>query len=114
QSLALAALEMLVHLQSQQILDSYLAAAVTFEAAQVKRLDRAKLPDDWRADPPPVVLRQLGDQWVANQESAVLRVPSAVIEAEDNFLLNPNHPDFDKIVISPPEPFHYDPRLARS
>lgn len=42
---------------------------------------------------------------------AVLRLPSAVIPEEYNYLLNPNHPDFNRLCLSEPKPFSFDPRL---
>jgi RES domain-containing protein len=41
----------------------------------------------------------------------VLELPSVIIRGEPNYLLNPAHPDFRKIVIGKPEPFSFDPRL---
>jgi len=40
-------------------------------------------------------------------------VPSAVVEAEWNVLLNPVHPDFGKVEIGEPQPFHYDERMFK-
>jgi RES domain-containing protein len=113
QSCSLAALEMLVHLQVQQILESYVVARARFDSALVTDLERSQLPDDWRADPAPLTLRTFGDQWVAQGVSAVLRVPSAIVEAESNFLLNPAHTDFPKIIVEPGKAFVFDPRLLK-
>jgi RES domain-containing protein len=112
QSLALAALEMLVHLHADLVLARYQVAAVTFDSEIVLPLDPGQLPRNWRADPPPARLRRIGDQWVAGGASAVLRVPSAVIDTEFNFLLNPAHPDFAKLIIGKPQNFKFDRRLA--
>jgi RES domain-containing protein len=43
--------------------------------------------------------------------SAVLSVPSAVVPAERNYLLNPAHPDFERIEMGEPRPFRFDQRL---
>jgi RES domain-containing protein len=40
-----------------------------------------------------------------------LRVPSAIVEGEFNYLLNPRHDDFVQIKIATPEPFSFDPRM---
>jgi RES domain-containing protein len=40
-------------------------------------------------------------------------VPSAVIPNEPNYLLNPTHPEFQRIKIGSPQPFAFDPRLLR-
>jgi len=112
-SCALAALEMLVHLQSQQLLEAYLVSEVTFDSELVRPIDRAVLPASWREDPVPAELKALGDQWAAAASSAVLQVPSAIIETESNYLLNPAHADFRKILRGAGRKFVFDPRLAR-
>jgi RES domain-containing protein len=54
---------------------------------------------------------RLGDQWVRDGRSAVLELPSAIIPSESNYLLNPAHRDFQKIIIRKPVAFSFDPRL---
>ena len=55
--------------------------------------------------------QEIGDHWLASSSSAVLRVHSAVILDEFNFLLNPRHPEFIKITSESPVPFVFDERL---
>ena len=69
------------------------------------------LPDGWDAMPPNLVSQSIGDRWLESSRSAVLRVPSVVVPAESNYLLNPRHPDFDRIEIAAPEVLRVDPRL---
>ena len=52
------------------------------------------------------------DDWISRGSSVVLRVPSAVIENENNYLINPAHTDFKKLVIGSMEAFKLDPRLT--
>jgi RES domain-containing protein len=112
-SCSLSALEMLVHLESHQILEAYAVAEVTFDSRLMQTIDHGKLPKDWRAEPAPIQLKAIGDRWIAEGLCAVLRVPSVIIETEFNYLLNPNHHDFRKIVIGPNRSFSFDPRLAK-
>ena len=56
----------------------------------------------------------LGDHWFDTSGSAVLRVRSAIIPEEFNFLLNPQHPEFVRIIAEPSVPFVFDERLLRS
>ena len=113
QSAALAALEMLVHLQSPRPLASYLLVRLSFDDSLIEKLDAKRLPKNWRSYPAPRKLQLLGDRWLASQSSAVLQVPSAIVEAEHNFLLNPAHPDFSAVRRGRPKPFQFDPRLKR-
>jgi RES domain-containing protein len=61
----------------------------------------------------PNELKEIGDRWVNSQTSAVLSVSSAVIPEEKNYLLNPNHPDFQRIIFNQPQEFTLDPRLVK-
>jgi RES domain-containing protein len=110
-SVSLAVLEVLVHLQDASLLSSYSLIPARFDEALVERLDRSRLPDGWRSYPAPNELQRIGDAWARSQRSAVLEVPSAVVERESNYLLSPAHPDFSSIVIGEPEPFTFDERL---
>jgi RES domain-containing protein len=42
-----------------------------------------------------------------------LQVPSALLPAESNFLLNPNHSEFKELAIGDPMTFRFDPRMAK-
>jgi RES domain-containing protein len=48
---------------------------------------------------------------VASGSSAVLEVPSVIVETESNYLLNPAHPNFTPLKLGTPGPFEFDPRL---
>jgi RES domain-containing protein len=113
QSQALAALEILVHLESAELLEAYVFFRVDIDPVLVHTVSSTELPKDWNAHPPPPRLREIGDEWALAQHSVVLRVPSALLPAENLFLLNPRHPRFEEIQIGAPIPFGFDPRLAR-
>jgi RES domain-containing protein len=113
QSAALAALEMLVHLGRASILPAYVLIPCTFDEALVTRLDRKRLPKHWRSYPAPPELQLIGDDWVKSDTSAVMEVPSAVIETDSNYLLSPQHRDFSAIRVMDPQPFEFDLRLLQ-
>jgi RES domain-containing protein len=69
------------------------------------------LPKDWRTYPAPEALKSIGTAWVNKRSTAVLAVPSAVIPAELNYLLNPAHPGFSRIRLHRPVAFRFDPRM---
>ena len=69
------------------------------------------MPAGWDADPAPESTRRLGQQWLERGETALLKVPSAVIPQEANYLLNPLHPDAHRLQVADPEPFQFDPRM---
>lgn len=113
-SRSLAQLECLVHLNSARLLDAYVMASITFEERLVTTLAVGNLPPNWDHEPPLTVSQVLGDEWVAGRKSAVLRVPSAVVSGECNFLINPQHPDFKKCKLGTPVPIKFDGRLLKS
>jgi RES domain-containing protein len=110
-SVSLAALELIVNNQRALRLPAYVLFSCSFPETLVEPLDRSRLPQNWRDYPAPGALQQLGMEWLSLRSSAVLEVPSAVVEQESNFLLNPEHPDFSSIEIGPRRPFKLDPRL---
>lgn len=109
ESIALATLEVLAGLQRSAVLTAYSLVSARIDEAGVETL--VSLPAGWRKYPPSHESQMVGDRWVAERRSLALRVPSAIIEAESNYLLNPEHPDFGGISISAPEPFAFDARL---
>lgn len=62
-------------------------------------VDRATLPNHWRKDSPPEALQDIGNQWIAANRSDVLKVSSAVIPVEFNYLIHSGHADFTTIAI---------------
>lgn len=109
-SQSLAALETHVHLNPAIPLD-YVIFRIRFPASLAARITLPDLPPGWREEPPPPACQAIGDRWIATARHAILRVPSALVPDETNFLLNPAHPDFPKIEIGTPQPFRFDPRL---
>ena len=112
QSQSLAALEILVHVDSELLLEHYVAIPIPIQESLITQIKASRLPRNWRAYPATKATRLLGDTWIIDQTSAVLQVPSAVIPTESNFLLNPNHPDFRNLVPGKPISFKFDSRLA--
>lgn len=110
---SLALLEMLVHLEGSRILESFSLIPLEFDDSMVTELEVESLPPDWRAQPAPSSTRTIGDRWVAEASSPVLRLPSVIVAHESNYLLNPDHQRFDEVRIGRPRPFPLDWRLVR-
>jgi RES domain-containing protein len=109
-TLSLAALETLVHL-NPPVAFKYVAIPIEFDEALVETVAAMDLPADWNEEPPPPSTAEIGDRWVRESRSAVLKLPSVIISAELNYLLNPGHSDFKRIRIGKPMPFSFDSRL---
>lgn len=111
---SLAMLEYFVHLDPEDPPDDLvLVTADVHDNVSRKHLEARTLPSNWRQIPAPPALAQVGDDLVKKQETCALLVPSALAVHENNWLINPKHPDFTQIVLNPPEPLRYDPRMFR-
>lgn len=109
---SLAMLEYFVHLDPEDPPDDpVLATAEVPESISREHIRASNLPIHWRDIPAPPALARIGDEFVKKAESCVLLVPSALAVTENNWLINPQHPEFYKIVLHPPEPLCYDARL---
>ena len=115
--LSLAVLEILVHIPAEEDLPADLvtvSADLPDDDLDIEHVRIANLPADWRRTPAPPALADRGTAWLTAARTAVLVVPSAVIPAESNYILNPAHPDFRRIVVRRAERFDLDSRLARA
>jgi RES domain-containing protein len=109
---SLAMLEYFVHLDPEDSpADLVLATAEIPKEVTRKRVTVDELPANWRETPAPPELAQIGDDFVKKAESCALLVPSALAVSENNWLINPQHPEFAKIVQRSPEPLRYDARM---
>ena len=102
-----------MHLQANQILSAYSLIQARVPDDLIEELPPRALPTNWKAYPPPGETAMIGDAWVRRGESAVLRVPSVLADTEYNYLLNPAHPRFSKIIFAEPTPFLFDRRLRK-
>jgi len=113
-SLALAALECLVHAEAMLIKRPLFRFRVEVEDAMIEVLAPAQLPANWKDYPAPEETRALGSRWVARGRKAILSMPSVIVPEERNYLLNPLHPDFREMTFGKSKPFSFDPRLRKS
>ncbi|MCU0348898.1 MAG: RES family NAD+ phosphorylase [Saprospiraceae bacterium] len=111
-SRALACLENVVHRNSRGLNQLFKTMVIAVpDDVLVLKISEADLPDGWHEFNNYHITQQLGDEWLDGMKSAVLAVPSAIIPAEQNFLFNPQHPDFQKIKLLQTEDFVFDPRI---
>jgi len=106
-----AALEIFVHTTPFLIPETYKAFRLEWPDSLTEDLPKKKWPANWRISPPPAETTEIGDEWVGEQRSAILGVPSAISPDDRNFLLNPEHPDFKRIRIAPPLDYEFDPQF---
>lgn len=106
-TLSLAMLERLV--QRRNLRDTLMVEAAVPPDVVIEDL-AGQPPPNWRALGSPEAAAA-GGEWVRSSRTALLRVPSALVPREDNYLVNPAHPDAQRIIVSSPEPLEWDARL---
>lgn len=113
-SIALSALEILVHLHRNDILNYYCLCEITLPEEALMVLAKDTLPDGWQDDPPSATTQMIGDEWLQSKQSLVLSVPSTVVPQQSNLLINPEHDDFPALSAAMiVRPFVFDPRLRK-
>jgi RES domain-containing protein len=104
--LSLALLEVIVHLElaPEDFPADYVKIAI--EVPDGLELDRIESLPRTAAR-----MSEVGAEWYDSAKTVALLVPSVIVPEEHNLLLNPRHPQFERIKPLPPKPFHFDPRL---
>lgn len=113
-SRSLASLELAVHRGSIQPLANYktMVISIADDDHLVRQVSSNELPANWRTMAGYPALQRIGSVWYTTQETLVLKVPSAVIPYEYNYMINTEHPDFGRCVqLVRTEDYFWDSRL---
>lgn len=113
---ALACLETIVHLNAGGLpLNRYLIEVTIPDNvwAKARSETHGSLPVGWEAEPAGQVSIQFGTTWVCSGSSALLVVPSVIVQEEFNVLINPAHADSARITAIKQRKWLYDPRLTK-
>ena len=113
-SRSLACLENVVHRNKTSLTDYFRVMVIYIpDSLKTDILQVPDLPDGWYYSDETAYekCRVFGNKWINSHDSAVLKVPSAIVKNEFNILINPLHKDFQKIKQIDNEPFFFDPRI---
>ena len=116
ESRALAYLESVVHRGLSDFSSPFILMEILIpDDLKIKEISTKDLPLGWNeiGDIGYRKCQPVGDNWIIKAETAILKVPSAIVVKESNYLFNPNHPDFNKIRIKSEEPFIFDDRIKK-
>ena len=114
-SSSLAILEILVHIPVDLLPEDYYLMTISLPENKLgPPIALTDLPPDWKHNPSIKTTRQLGDQFYREAAHLALPIPSAVNELDQNILINPDHPDFDKVTLLDSTPLYLDRRLFKS
>lgn len=109
-SRSLATLEALVHLPTAIIPDDFCIIIIDVPD-DVFEPDTNLFPPNWNAYPEPEILKRTGDFFLKQNDHLLMKVPSAIVKEEYNYLINPQHPKINEVKILKTEPFTFDDRL---
>ncbi|MFA4870642.1 MAG: RES family NAD+ phosphorylase [Pedobacter sp.] len=114
-SRSLACLENVVHRNQIGLNQSFKVMTIEIpDDLVILSIEQKKLQTDWTEFHNMPVTQKLGEDWIIAGKSAILKVPSAIINAEYNYLINPKHPDFKSIKLLKSEIFIFDKRIKMS
>ncbi|WP_317127188.1 RES family NAD+ phosphorylase [Brumimicrobium glaciale] len=113
-SRALAMAEVAVHLSLATLPGDFVMIEIDIPAiVKVNILKLEKLNKNWNSNPPMLSTQIIGDQFIDSSSSCVLKVPSAVVQGDYNYLINPHHPEFNQIKIIDIVSFPFDKRIFK-
>lgn len=110
QHISLAVLEMLVNNQFKDFsIELSLLMISVPDKTDIKEVQLGKMKAGWFEDFS--YTQFMGSEFIKNAEALIIKVPSAVIHEEHNYLINPAHADFKKVKITETKSFRTDKRL---
>jgi len=114
QSRALCLAEIAVNLPIGIVpIDYYLVEIEIPDSVNIAKINLKELKADWNSFPHSSETQQLGDEFIFESKSLVFKVPSAVVQGDFNYLVNPKHSDFHQIKINHTELFSFDKRFFK-
>lgn len=112
ESRSLAVLELAVHVAFNILPRNYHIVEIAIPENSTLEFDVSILKKkDWKSNPPIEFTQSEGDKFVRDNKFLCLKVPSAIVEGDFNYLINPFHPDFKKVEIKTTSTFEFDERL---
>ncbi len=108
---SLSILELLVHLDYDLIPNDLVIVQLEIPEDSIQKVTEKELPKNWRANPSPDKLKELGAGWIKENKHLALQVPSAVNPLESNLILNVAHLLYEKISVLRHDLIQLDTRL---
>jgi RES domain-containing protein len=111
ESRALCTTEVAVHIPLGIVPKNYFLQSIKIPDLKMLEILRKDLEKDWRNFPHEISTKLIGDKFIQENKYLVMKVPSAVIQDEYNYLINPNHRNYTKVKLLKVEQFKFDKRL---
>ena len=111
ESRALCTTEIAVHTPLGNIPTDYEIISIEIPDALIGELDITTLREDWKSFPHSHFTQETGDKFISDNIYLALKVPSAVVLGDFNYLINPHYKDFFQVKITDIGSFEFDERL---
>src|SRR6476659_4001630 len=109
---SLACLENVVHRSHLGLNQQFKSLKIDIpDNLKIEVIEFSHLRKNWTLFESIPFTQKIGDEWIQSMNSAVFKVPSSIIYQENNYLINPKHPEFNQIQIIATEPFVFDQRI---
>jgi len=93
--------------------EDYNIVEIELPENDIQILDPLILPPNWKMNPPGKETQKIGDEFILRGAHLIFKVPSAVVEGDFNYLINPSHPKASEIIITAMKPYNFDSRLFK-
>jgi RES domain-containing protein len=113
ESRALATTEIAVHSSLANIPLDYNIINIEIPDNLIFEPNVSDLPADWSDIPPRLPSQQFGDRFILENKYLVMKIPSAVVQGDFNYIINPKHKDINLLKIISISPFSLDKRLFK-
>ena len=113
ENISLCALELLAHTSGIRPAGDFKVMEIEISGrSRSKSVDIESLPDDWHLLQAYGHTQLIGSDWYESKSSLCLKVPSAIIKSEYNYIINTHHPAFaENVKLIRIQDFFWDSRF---
>lgn len=115
QSRALACLENVVHRNPNGLQKNFKVIQIFIPDDIISQeKEETNLIPSWKEFDNMSDTQSLSDQWISQTKSVILKVQSVIVSGDPNYLLNPGHSDYKKIILLKTDPFEVNDRIKEN
>ena len=113
ESISLCALELLAHTNGIRPDGEFKIMEIEAKTeTTVKTIAIQELPESWHQLQSYGLTQRIGSEWYESKSSLLMKIPSAIIQSEYNYVINTKHPHFqEQVKLISTRPFFWDTRF---
>ena len=113
ENISLCALELLAHTNGIRPACEFKIMGIEVNnSAPFKTISIKDLPKNWHQLQSYGFTQNIGSEWYESKSSLLMKIPSAIIQSEFNYVINTHHPDFsDNVKLANTKDFFWDTRF---